>query len=616
MPRIPQLPISKELPTSGFQLSVRPPVSKGVSPARGTQAVSSGKSFLAGGLRDVSKALDEVANYFSMKAEVTRVANSQRLQRGVKTFFRDMKVEDAKRVGDQSDGMLEEFQTKEDEFKELFISENLNFKTKTEVLKSFSQQYTGHAAWIANHMIAQSTVADNEARMLSMQDAREDVSNLDVGDLPNLNLAVEEVLRAELERHPNLTEQQIETNRRAVQEDLVNFALTKWMMDNPTAVVTFWDTQQDYIKKAIPKTYNVIAKKMDIARENSVYDIALSTVRRLTHGDNALAAKLIREDDKNVFNLTAKQRLSLAQSLQAIHSHEVSEKECIRKEKEEDFLLSNHEKYFDPKTGITNIRGALADLEKARRDEVVDSTTYTAQRVRLLRGGAFSAEDSHDLMNLIDQKQVNTKADILRIIAGTDARPEPYYQELAKRKKEIEAGLITNYYKEAYHKFTELSKIKKPIDLPSKIAKKDLLVSLIDLPDFKRKLEAKARRLGYTAGDERILDLADELLESGWYTKTGAKFISGKAPWHKIGEQYLRKWEFDVNELFQEGKIMRIPVEETATGVTLEMQEMLQSPEGPEVLRAIKRLEIEDIYVTPDTIKQAIDIIKREKEQK
>lgn len=615
MPRIPRKVISKDPYIAGFQLAMPRVSDIGVARARPTRVISPGKEVLAGALEDVSGALKSAAEFFAVREEATRVAKSQRLQIDINDSFRDLKSVSAKRTSDQVVGMLDEFREGEEEFRTSSIPDDLDAKTTKELTHQFNLEYNKHAAWIVSHTIEQSNIADKEARIRTIQNAHQNIASFTVGDSTGLEQEITTALNFEIARHPNLTENQIETNRRALREEFVTFALTKWAIDNPTATVTFWDGNQKYLKKALPKMYPTLSQKIDTAREDSAYDTALLTVRQLTKGDNALAAKLIEEDDAGVFKLTAKQRLHLASTLRGIHTYEIAEEERIRRKKEENYLVKSHEKYFNSETGVTNVRGALADLEQALREDIVDSTTYTARKNQLLLGEKFSAEDSHNLMRLINDQEITTKGEILSIIQGTGARPEPYFQELKKRQDEIVQGFTDNWFAVAYTQFTDLAKITKPKDLPSKIAEKNLLIDINKLPDYKRDLEAEARRLGYTAGDPRISKLAKEFLVAGWYSATRPEFHPGTAPWYVVGEEYLRQWDYNAEQLLEKGKIEFLPEKRIAPPVVKDivLERLMSTPEGHE---AYTRLGEYGITVTATTLQQAIDRIAFEKRGK
>lgn len=616
MPRIPTLPIQKGLPTSGFQLSFPTPKSIGVSRARGATIPSVDRDM---GLQDVSRALGDVADYFALKAENTRVAKSQNLQMDVTKTFREMWKEEAQLTGEQTDGQLERFQDLETELREQLISEDLGSKTRKELTRHFNSQFTAQAGRIVNHVIAQSVVADNAARLRVIQDAREGIAGLPVGDKAGIDMAISGVLKREQERHPNLTETQVETNRRSLQEDFLTFAITKWTMDNPVAAVSFWDDNQGYVKKALPKTYNVMAQKIDGARGDATYDIALSTLKRVFKNDDAAAAKFVDEDDKGVLKLTPSQRLTLASTLWASYSHKIKEEDRARGVREEEYLMSSIEKYYNPKTNSTNTQGALADLEIARRKGIVDSTTYRSQREKLMEGVKFSSEESHELMSNIDQRKITTKGEILAIIYGKEVNPEPYYSALEKRTAQVNKGFTDNWLDMACAKFISLAQIDDEDDLPSGLAEKGLLVNLSDLGAFKERLEAEAKALGYAAGDVRIRSLADDLIVGGWYSRKRPEFHPGEAKsWFIRGEKYVRKWQYDAGKLFREGKIPFLPEGEIATSGNLGV-DMSMTPKmpirTPEEEEAYLRLEEEGIPITKAYLKETMEYLAKQREE-
>ena len=340
MPRIPQRPIAKESYISGFQLATPRVTDIGVAKARPTRVTGTGEGIIAGVMKDVSQALEDVAEYFAVKEENIRVAKSQHLQMDVNDFFREMKVEDSKQTSDQTVGMLDRLKEKEEEFRTLNIPDNLDAKTNKELTKQFNNAFTRHAAWTVSHTIQQAGIADAEARIRSIQNARQNIATLNVGDTNAIDQEIEIALNFELERHPNLTENQIETNRRALREDFVTFAVTKWAIDNPTAAVNFWDKNQDYIKKAIPKTYNVIAKKIDVAREDANYNTAMLTLQRLFKNDTGGMAKFVDDDTANQLNLTPMQHLDLSSTLWANHRHKKLKKKEYKEKKKKTIYVT------------------------------------------------------------------------------------------------------------------------------------------------------------------------------------------------------------------------------------------------------------------------------------
>lgn len=613
MPRVPQRPIAKESYVSGFQLATPRVTDIGVAKARPTRVTGTGEDIIAGAMKDVSQALGDVADYFAVKEENIRVAKSQHLQMDINDFFREMKVEDSKRTSDQAVGMLDDFREKEEEFRTLNVPDNLDAKTNKELTKQFNNAFTRHAAWTVSHTIQQAEVADAEARIRSIQNARQNIATLNIGDTVGLEQEVEIALNFELERHPNLTENQIETNRRALREDFVAFAATKWAIDNPTAAVNFWDKNQEYIKKAIPKTYNTIAKKIDVAREDANYNTVMLTLQRLFKNDTGGMAKFVDDDTANQLKLTPMQHLELSSTLWANHRHTIAEEERVQEKKEEDYLRNSHEKFYNTETQTTNVMGAIVDLDEKFKEGVVNSTTYRTQKNQLLAGLRFSSEDSQQLMRDINDLKITNIGGILKRIQGTNEPPGVYASTLKQRQAEIVKGFTGNYFNEAEQKYAALASITKAKDLPSGISEKVLLLSPVDQPKFRRDLEDNAKREGYTAGDPRILDLADRMLEAGWYggfsILAGAAvrediFHPGEAPWYILGEEYARRGGMP------EGQI--------ATGVspgptvTVEpiidpaLDKLMRMPKAEE---AITRLNQEKIIVDAISLQQMMDFL-------
>lgn len=604
MPRIPQLPISKDPYGLQHRLSTARIASKQVPAAALTRVVPTGERFLAKGLADV-------AGFFAEKAETLRVAKSQKVQMEMHDTFRKLKVENSKRTSDAATGMLEELRNSEEKFRRLGVPKGLDAKTTAELNQKFNQLYTNHATWTADWVVKQSSVADTEATLRSMQNAHSSIALLNVGDIKGVEQEINTALNFAIERNPNFTENQIKTTERAFREDFLNFAITKWISDSPMAAVDFWDSNQKKLKKSLPKIYNQLNSKIHVARDDARFDRAYGVLKRIYGDDYASMAEALEKNPAQFFGEEghADAALSLSTRLRSIHNSNIAEDERIRVKKEEDFLMANHEKHFNTETGITDVESSLIDLEQARRDEKVDYNTYSRSSDKLAKGGVFSSEDSNTLFSSINDGIVTTKGQILKEIQGTNARPEPYYQQLAKRQKQIGDGLVTNWYTEAYNRYKTLSKIKKPKDLPSGLKEKELLIDITELPDYKKKLESEARRLGYAAGDSRIDDLAKELLQGGWYTKTRPEFHPDKAPWTVIGEKYLRLWEYDPRVLLSEEEIAFLPESEAATSGNVELQELMKSPEGQ---TAYRRLLQEEIRPTEATLRQAMQIILEE----
>jgi lysozyme len=616
MPRIPQRPILKESHISGFQLATPRVADIGVSKARPTRVTGTGENILAGAVKDVSQALGDAADFFAVKEENIRVAKSQHLQMDVNDFFRAMKVEDAKQTSDQTVGMLDRLKEKEEEFRTLNIPDNLDAKTNKELTKQFNNAFTRHAAWTVSHTIQQAGVADAEARIRSVQNARQNIATLNIGDTKGIDQEIEIALNFELERHPNLTENQIETNRRALREDFTTFAITKWAIDNPTAAVSFWDKNQEYIKKAIPKTYNVIAKKIDVAREDANYNTAMLTLQRLYGKDTGGMAKFVDDDIKNQLKLTPMQHLDLSSTLWANHRHKVAEEEKAQEKKEENYLRNSHEKYYNSETRTINVAGAITDLDEKNRTGELSPAFYRAQRNQLLAGIPFSAESSQQLLRDIDDLKVTTTGEVLARVQGTNAPPGMYEAARKQRQAEIVKGFTGNYFNEAEQKYAALAAITKAKDLPSGVSEKVLLLSPIDQPKFRRDLEAQARQAGYTAGDPRILDLADKMLEAGWYggfsLRAGTAiqeeiFHPGEAPWYILGETYTRRGDMPGDQIATGGSpgpaVAREPIIDPA------LDKLMRTPEADE---AITRLNQENIPVDAISLQQMMDFLSVE----
>jgi len=607
MPKIPQLPIQKESRISNFRLATPGIKDIRATKARPTHVVSTGENFLAKGLKDMSKALKDVSEVFAEKEEVTRVAESQKLQMKISEYFRNDKTEYSKLVGGQALGLVEKLRGAEPDLREKLIPEGLDAKTTRELTTYFNRDYNRHALSVVNFSIAQSNIADKEARIHTIQNARTNITSLQVGDVAGLEQEVNDTLAFELARHPNLTDEQIETNGRSLREDYTTFALTKWVSDNPTGAVEFWNKNQVYIKNALPKTYNIMAGKMEVAKDDSVYDVALGTLQKMFGDDDGAAAQFVDDDDKGTLGLKPTQRLRMSALLWSNNNYKLNEEKRIEAKREEDYAVSSHDKFYNEETGVLNTVESLADLEQAYRDGRVSSSFFEVRKNKLLLGGEFSNVDSQNLMRDINSRKITTRAQILDAIAGTSAKPEPFYNEMSKLQSQIDKGYTTNWFDVVEKRYIDLSKIDKPRELPSGLAEKELLVDITKLGKFKLKLEAEARRLGYAATDPRIEDLGDKMLEGGSYTYGRPEFRPGKAPWNVVFEKYTRRWQYNPIELLKEGKILRLPREaraeqwaETATGG------------NPENKIAIERLQDMGIPITPESIARAKKIIAQE----
>lgn len=614
MPRIPQIEISKESHISGFQLATSRPQDIGVPKARSTQITTTGEGILA-------PALKELAEVFATKAEITRTAESQSMQMKMNESFRELWKDAAQLKGGQTIGMLEQFQEQEGSLRDEAIPTELDAKTTQELTQHFNQQFTGYARRIVQHVIAESARAEETARQLSLQDAHENISSIPIGGTRQIDQEVENVIALELARHPNLTTNQRELNRRAVSKSLVTFALTKWSVDSPMTTSAFWRGNQTWLKRALGDTYSTMAKKMEIVGEDAAFDKAFLTAQSLSKGDNALAAELLFNDDEGAFELSTKQRLTLANTFRAKHKYEMWEEETQRLKEQEDFLVESHKKYYDPKTLTTNTPGAIADTEQAYRQGTINTSTYETRMHKLTKGQPLTTEAIQNLRENINAREITTVGGILEELQGTHTPPEPFISLMNKRTKEYNKGYTDNYFKIAEERFRNLARIKKMKDLPeedAKIKEKGLLVDIQRLGDFRRDLDAYARQAGYSAGDPRILELVDKMLQAAWYTDSShitSGLHYGEAPWWVIGEDVGRAWEFKESEEFKNGfKIGETTIGETATGGSPVQQdttlnELISTPEGQE---AYARLMGEQITPTVETLQWAIDNIAKE----
>lgn len=616
MPRIPQTEVRKESYISGFQLATSRPQDISVPKARPTQIAASGKGILAPAIKDVALALKDVSEVFATKTEITRLAESQSIQMRINQSFRELWKNAAQLKGGQTAGMLEQFQEQEETLRDEAVPTGLDAKTAQELTTHFNRQFTSYAGRIVQHVITESATTEENTRQLSLQNAHENISSISVGDTRQIDQEIENVITLELTRHPELTPNQQELNRRAVAKSLVTFALTKWSTDSPMTTSTFWKGNQTWLKRALGSTYPVMAKKMEIVNEDAAFDNAFLTAQSLSKGDNALAAELLFNDNEGLFGLNTKQRLTLANTFRAKHKYETWEKETQRLKEQEDFLVESHKKYYNSKTQITNIPGAIAGTEQAYRQGTIDTSTYETRMHKLTKGESLTTEETQTLRESINNREITTVGEILEELQGTHTPPESFISLMNKRTKEYNKGYTDNYFKIAEERFRNLARIKKMKDLPeedAKIKEKGLLVDIQRIGDFKRDLDSYARQAGYSAGDPRILEIVDKMLKAAWYTDTdhiAPGLHYGEAPWWIIGEKAGRAWEFPG---FKPG-VGETAIGGTATGGSPVQQDaafnkLVATPEGQ---AAYARLIKEEIPPTIEMLQFAIKNIAEE----
>lgn len=614
MPRIPQFKASKDPYISASRLSLPRPSSMGVPKATPTRIGGGGEETLVRSLKDL-------ADVLALKQETARVSESQRIQMGMNDTFRGMLKEMSTKTGGQAAGLVDALRESELELRESFIPEGLDTKTAAELTQHFNSQYNRFAMSTVQHEIHQADIADKVARNLIRQNAHQNISSVSAGDIVSIETEVQTALDLELQRHPDLTENQQETNRRALREDFMIYAITQWAVTNPSATVAFWDNKknQTYLKSALSKTYPVMLQKVDGIREDANLDITMTTALRVTDNNYLEAADLILEKgEETPFNLTAAQRLGLYRSFSAVANQQYANEEKVKIKQTEDFLFNMHEKFYDKKTQTLDVQGALADLEQGLRKGFIGINIYTNEKAKILTGGKFSAEAAHQLLSDINDEVVTTKGQIITRTANTNAHLPLFYSQLDKLNKDKEKGFTTNYFKEAYKLFTDYAGIKKVKDLPAGIKEKALLIDIKDLPRFKEKIEARARQNGYTANDPRILDIAEEELKPRWHGGWSGHTVSdvpegisyeGKAPWYIFGEEYTRGYSAPDTERIelssQIGEYLQ-----TATGGNVEMQKLMGTPEGQAAAQSLLNAEITP---TLEYLQMEIETLKEKK---
>lgn len=620
MPKIPQLNVSTESRIQQSNLSIQRPRGISVPRASAIRPVSSGKGVLVPALQDVSTALYGLSQEFAKKEELARVSKSQEIQMGVNEVFRNLWVEDSKKTGGQTVGMLQTFAEQEDDLRNTVIPEGLDEKTTYELTEHFNRQFTRHAEKLTKHTIQQSKVADSNARELSVQNAKKNIFALTIGDTKGIDQEINNVLMAELARHPNLTENQIAVDSKALREDFTVYALTKWASDSPIVTEAFWSKNQTYLKNALPNMYNKVAKSMESVKENAAYDKALLLLSKMAP---AAAADIIIKDDKGVFGLTGKQRFALSSLFQARHKYEVSEEARKDQEKEDAYLLKSHEQFYNTKTKTMNVPAALVSTEQAYRDETIGYHTYINRTNNLRRGVQLTPERSLEIIGQINDREINTIGGIITALEGTNASPERYKAVLDRRKADDVRGFTANYFNEAYAKYDKLAAITKISKLPEedkKIDEKDLLVDPLLRGKFKRDLEDYARQSGYSAGDPRILELADKMIKSAWYggysiRKVGyesKEIVYGEAPFMTVGETVGRAWTLPG---FAESIGLKT-VDETATGGSPESPPTKQKQWTADEQEAYKSMSDMGIDITEDNLKEAVYRLVKDRKEK
>lgn len=620
MPKIPRFQISRDPHISGEHFSTRPPSDIGVAKAAPTRIVGSGENIFAQSLDDVSQALKDISEVFALKQETARVSESQRIQMEMSNIFREKLKEASTKTGGQAAGLTDTLRDSESELRESFIPEGLDTKTTQELNTYFDRQYNTHAMRLVQHEIRQADVADKVARNLVIQNAHQNIISFPVGDIMSVEQEVIIASALETERHPNLTENQKAINERALREEFLTYALTKWSAENPSATVAFWDNKenQKYLKTALPKHYPTMTHKIESIREDASVDDAIRVALSLAKNDYSEAADIILEKGTSKeFGLSESKVLELYSSFSKIASQQYAIEEREKTIKIEEFLYNSHEKFYDPKTKVLDLQGALLNLEQGRRDKIIPSNIYDYQIAKLLKGSELSTETTTQLFRDINNEEVTTRGEILEVLAYTSTPPQAFYTALDKKKKDKEQGFTTNWMKRAENRYRKAAEITKTKDLPSDFKPKEWLVNPLELDDFMEDLEEAVRREGYTANDPRIKKLADELMEGGYYHKYSGWHPGEAKSWLIFGEEYGLKYQYDPEQLYKEGKLSESAYEKSktatggnATGDTARFQRLMETPEGQ---GAYKRLLDENITPTPENVEEAMKLILQEK---
>lgn len=560
-----------------------------------------GVQYLAAGARSLSQALEGVALVYAKKEEELRIANSKLKAEGMDEVFLERLNQMKERRGENAQGLLNELKDEYQELKETLIPEDIDDKTRRELNLAFEKAYNQHAREVISWQAGQAEVAKKNVRQRNMINSHKRINLLPIGDIDSVEDYAKSSADIEIALNTHYNEKQKADVLSAYKEDYLTHAYIKWFIDNPTVATQSWEDNEEMLKKALPMKYSMLAAKYEQAKEDSKYDVA-DGMLRLQYGNDyvAMADELMTNYEK--YDLHADQAFQLASRYQAQHNFETSENNRQKQEVEDNFFIRAREKYYDKETGVFDTHAYLADLEQNFRMGNIDKSSFDAARTVTLRG-EFGIDDYHELMDDVIYKRVTTKGQINARLLGTGGKPEPFYAQLEKVRSDEEKGWKENYFDESALKYDREAR-KKRTEL--EVKKKELLLDPSLRPDFIRHLQQRARELGYSPGDSRILDEANKLLESGWYNYGKPEFHPGKAPWPWItGEKYLRRWEYEANleEMKREGEIEFIPGK-TATG---------GSPEDEEIKAAIKYLQDKGKQITPDTIKAAKQILELKK---
>jgi len=600
MPKIKTQNITTALPSTATPVIPSQGIASiSVPKARAQRAFKGeGSQYIAAGAQSLSQALEGVALVHAKKEEELRMANSKLMAESMNETFLERLDQMKERRGENAQGLLNELKDEYQDLKDTLIPEEVDDKTRRELNLAFEKAYNQHAREVISWQASQSEVAKKNVRQRNMVNSHKRINLLPIGDIDSVEEYAKTSADIEIALNTHYNEKQKADVLSAYKEDYLTHAYIKWFIDSPTVATHSWEDNKEILKKALPTKYSMLATKYEQAKEDSKYDVA-DGMLKMIYGDDyvAMADELMTNYEK--YDLHADQAFQLASRYQAQHNFETSENNRQKQEVEDKFFIRAREKYYNKDTGVFNNHAYLADLEQNYRMGNISKSSFDAARTVTLRG-EFSTDDYHELMDDVIHKRVITKGQINARLLGTGGKPEPFYAQLEKVRNDEKKGWPENYFNEAALKYDREAR-KKRTELDVK--KKELMLDPSLRPDFSRDLIQRARELGYSPGDSRIIDEANKMLQSGWYNYGKPEFHPGKAPWLITGEKYLRRWEYDANleQMKEEGDIEYIPGK-TATSGNLEDEE---------TKAAIEFLQGKRKQITPDTIKAAKQWLKQ-----
>jgi len=538
MPKIKTQNITTALPSTATPVIPSQGIASiSVPKARAQRAFKGeGSQYIAAGAQSLSQALEGVALVHAKKEEELRMANSKLMAESMNETFLERLDQMKERRGENAQGLLNELKDEYQDLKDTLIPEEVDDKTRRELNLAFEKAYNQHAREVISWQASQSEVAKKNVRQRNIVNSHKRINLLPVGDIDRVEDYAKESAEVETALNTHYNEKQKADVLSAYKEDYLTHAYIKWFIDSPTVATHSWEDNKEILKKALPTKYNIMASKYEQAKEDSKYDVADGMLRMVYGNDYvSMADELMNNYEK--YGLHADQAFQLASRYQAQHNFETLENNREKQEREDKFFVRAREKYYNKDTGVFDNHMYLADLEKNYRMGNIDKSSFDAARTVTLRG-EFSIDEYHELMDDVIYKRVTTKGQINARLLGTGGKPEPFYAQLEKVRSDEKKGWKENYFIEAELKYDREAR-KKRTELDVK--KKELLLDPSLRPDFSRDLKQRAKELGYSPGDSRIIDEANKMLQSGWYNYGKPEFHPGKAPWLITGKKYIRR---------------------------------------------------------------------------